>query len=247
MMAAGEKERPAAVGKVHAYQSMGTLDGPGVRFVVFLRGCPLRCAYCHNPDTWEQKGGMEVSAQEVYERIERCRSYFGRRGGVTVSGGEPLMQADFLRELFSLCRKAGIHTALDTSGCLYSPKIDEVLDLCDLVLLDVKATEEEAYRRLCKGSLRDVLRFWDVLEAKKIPTWIRHVVVEGLNDTEEEMAGLRALLQGRKCVERVELLPFRKLCLEKYERLGIAFPLEDFPETSKAVIRRQEELLGFQK
>lgn len=233
-------------GRIHSYQSMGTLDGPGIRFVLFLQGCPLRCACCHNPDTWEMSGGRLVEADEVWDRVLRCRPYFGERGGLTVSGGEPLMQPEFTAELFRRCRREGIHTCLDTSGVRLDDAVQELLDVTDLVLLDIKRATNAQYRDFAGCSLDAPMRFLEELERRSIPTWIRRVIIPGLTDGEDDLRQL-AEISKLACVERVELLPFRKLCLEKYQSLGIPFPLADTDEPSDDDIRRlHEQMLSFQ-
>lgn len=218
-------------GYIHSFQSMGTLDGPGVRFLVFMQGCPLRCGYCHNPDTWDKEAySITASPEEVLAKVLRYRNYFGADGGITVSGGEALMQAEFVRVLFELCREEGIHTCLDTSGCIWNEEVEKLLDVTDLVLLDVKMTTEEDYRTYTKGSLKQTLFFLGELERKKIPTWIRHVVVPGFNDDREDLERVKLLVDGYTCVRKIDMLPFRKLCKEKYERLGIEFPFDKYEE-----------------
>lgn len=232
-----------ATGNIHSIQTLGTLDGPGVRCVIFLQGCPLRCLYCHNPDTWEQAGGTQMDTRKVLEKVLRCKAYFGKDGGVTVSGGEALLQPEFVTELFTLCQEQGVHTALDTSGCILNEQVLRLLDVCDLCLLDVKACREEAYRALCGGSLNQTLRFLQTLEDKKIPVWIRQVVVPGQNDKPEDIEKLKALVSPFGCIEKIELLPFRKLCATKYERLGIPFPLAQTPEAEESDVARLQALL----
>ena len=229
-------------GKIHSFQSLGTVDGPGVRFVVFMHGCNLCCGYCHNIDVC--RGKYEVfSAEEVFEKIKRYKSYFGKDGGVTVSGGEPLLQAGFVKELFTLCKNDGIHTALDTSGSLWNEDVSSLLDVCDLVLLDVKMTNDADYQKYIGCSISAPLAFLEELEKRKIPTWIRHVVVNGLNDTEENIYALNTLLEEKTVVEKIELLPFRKICEEKYKNMGIPFPFADYPETTKDAINTLKEYL----
>lgn len=242
-----EGKRPETAGRIHSIQTLGTLDGPGIRYVVFLQGCPLRCSCCHNPDTWPLEGGTERTAAELMEEILRYRSYFGREGGVTVSGGEALLQPEFTAELFALCRAEGIGTCLDTSGCSVSEAVKELLSLTDLVLLDIKYTTEEEYRRYVRGSYGRTLEFLELLQEKGIQTWLRQVIIPGLNDTEENLGRLARIAASHPCVKRTELLPFRKLCTTKYESLGIEFPFRDYPEADKKTIdrlsRRLEELL----
>ena len=227
-------------GYIHSFQSLGTVDGPGVRAVVFASGCPLRCAYCHNPDTWRMKDGTPTDAEELAQRITRLGPYI-KNGGVTFSGGEPLMQAEFFTCLAKLLKNEGLHLALDTSGCILNDGVKELLSYIDLVLLDIKFTSEDDYNRYTGGSFKDVIDFLDLIEAVGKSVWIRHVVLPGLNDTEKDIKALRELLRPYKCIEKVELLPFKKLCLEKYEALGIDFPLADLPECSEEKI---EELYG---
>ena len=208
---------------------MGTVDGPGVRAVVFLDGCPLRCAYCHNPDTWERREEHLTDAHELAARILRLYPYI-KHGGVTLSGGEPCVQAEFAAEVAGLLKEKGLHVALDTCGEIDSPAVDRLLSLTDLVLLDVKMTTEEDYRRYTGGSFSRVMAFLEKLEGLGKATWIRHVVVPTLNDSEEDVQRLAALIRPFSCIQRVELLPFKTLCVEKYRALGIAFPLEGTPQ-----------------
>ena len=228
-------------GRISSYESLGAVDGPGLRFVVFFQGCPLRCACCHNPETWEFNGGQKATVEELMKKIQRCRSYFGREGGVTASGGEPLLQPGFLTELFSRCREQGIHTALDTSGCRLDSAVERVLKVTDLVLLDMKFTSEEEYRSYTGGSLAQTLRFLERLEQKNIPVWLRQVVIPSLNDSRESIGRVKETARSYRCVQRLEFLPFRKLCLEKYESMGISFPLAHLPECSPERIKELEE------
>ena len=216
-------------GRVHSFQSMGAVDGPGLRCVVFLQGCPLRCVYCHNPDTWEFGAGQSVTPQEMVKKILRFRPYL-KRGGVTVTGGEPLSQPEFVRELFALLRENGIHTALDTSGAGGRKRARAVLEVTDLVLADVKFLTDEEYRRYCGADFSQIREFLSLTREMEKPLWIRQVIVPGLNDDPRRMKRLADLLREYPNVERIELLPFRRLCLEKYEALGIPFALADTPE-----------------
>ena len=225
-------------GRTHSFQSLGTVDGPGVRAVVFLQGCPLRCACCHNPDTWDLGGGKIVSAEEIFRKIQRLRAYFGKDGGVTVSGGEPLLQADFVSELFSLCRADGISCALDTSGCVYNESVEHLLSLTDLVLLDYKYTNDTDYKKYTGMSMQSAEDCLARLDALGKQVWIRQVIIPTLNDSEESVRRLYALSERYSCIEKTELLPFRKLCVEKYRALGIDFPLEKIPEASEELIER---------
>ena len=215
-------------GRVHSFQSLGTLDGPGLRSVVFLQGCPLRCGFCHNPDTWDFSGGEIMEAADVAARVRRYKPYFGAEGGLTVSGGEALAQAGFVAELFERCHRDGIHTCLDTSGCLQAKEEAVLLAHTDLCLLDIKFTTDEEYIRYTGGHLDTVLAFLSRLEAAAVPVWIRQVIVPGLNDTTEQIDQLSALIAPYHNIRRVELLPFHKLCLEKYQAIGIPFPFDRY-------------------
>ena len=213
------------MGRIHSVQSLGTVDGPGVRCVIFMQGCPLRCICCHNPDTWDFAGGEETDTDELCRRILRFRSYFGKNGGVTVSGGEPLMQAEFVTELFCKLKKNGIHTALDTSGCVLNENVRKLLDVTDLVLLDHKYPTEAEYFANTRAHLAAVEAFLFELDRRSIPTWLRRVIIPGKTDSETSVRSLNETAQNFRCVEKIELLPFRNLCQEKYDALGIPFPL----------------------
>lgn len=230
-------------GKIHSIQSLGTVDGPGIRGVVFMQGCPLRCGYCHNPDTWDRDGGEVTTPEEVFQKIRRFRPYFKKDGGITVSGGEPLLQAEFVKELFALCKADGIHTCLDTSGCVMNEKTDALLELTDLVLLDIKMTNDADYREHIGCPMEKPVAFLDRLEERNIPVWIRQVIVPGVNDTEENIARLNGLLKGRKNIERVQLLPFKKICTTKYENMGIPFPFDRYPHCPPETVERLSALV----
>lgn len=221
------------LGRMHSFQSLGTVDGPGVRSVVFLQGCPLRCPYCHNPDTWDKNDGTLVSADEVFQRILRYKSYFGETGGVTVSGGEPLLQAEFVTELFKLCKGDRLSTALDTSGIFLDERVEKLLAVTDIVLLDIKFSDTEKYEKYIGVPLETVLHFLQYLNEKHKRVIVRQVITPAVNDSEADMQALCNLLSPFSCVEKVELLPFMKLCREKYTAMGIPFPFDKF-ETGNA-------------
>ena len=224
------------IGRIHSFESFGTVDGPGIRFVVFLQGCPLRCQYCHNPDTWGA-GGQEYTVEDVVQRAIRYKNYFGDKGGITLSGGEPLLQAEFVQEVFSLCREQGIHTCLDTSGCLLTEEVKAALALTDRVLLDVKYTNDTDYRAYVGCSYAAVLDFLAYLDAQNISTTLRMVIIPTRNDTVENIAALRELAATHPCVDGVELLPFRKICQVKYDEMGISFPFAHLPEPTVEKMR----------
>ena len=231
-------------GRIHSLQSLGTVDGPGVRFVVFMQGCPLRCGCCHNPDTWDLSGGREYDSAGILTRILRCRDYFGKDGGVTVSGGEPLMQAEFVRELFLLCRENGINTCLDTSGCLLDDRVHALLDVTDRVLLDMKYTDEESYRKYVGCSMEKPLVFLDELNRRQIPVWLRQVTIPGKSDDEANILRLREIARSHPFVDKVELLPFRKICQMKYDNMGIEIPFGGIPEPSRELMEKLNGILN---
>lgn len=230
-----------ANGRIFSIESMGLVDGPGIRTVVFFRGCPLRCVFCHNPDSWANDG-EEISAEELMKKILRFRPYFERSGGgITCSGGEPLLQKDFLIDLLTRCKQAGIHTCLDTSGVGVGG-YDEILPLCDLVLLDVKATNEKEYRTLCNGELCKTEEFIKAINRHKTPVVVRRVVIPNVNDTDEAMIALRDYVEKNlPTAIKVELLPYHKMGVYKYKALGLCDPLENTPPMDKQTTKDFQE------
>ena len=233
----------AIKGRVHSIQSLAAADGPGVRFAVFLQGCPLRCGCCHNPDTWEATGGRAYTPQEILQKAIRYREYFGEEGGVTLSGGEPLLQADFAREVFALCHGEGINTCLDTSGSVWNQSVQALLEETDRVLLDIKYTNDADYRKYVGCGIEAPLAFLDYLNQHKISITLRQVIIPTLNDNAENIGALKQIAQAHPCVDKIELLPFRKLCRIKYDQLGIKFPFGELPEPSREKMLELEELL----
>ncbi len=232
------------MGKVSSIQTLGTLDGPGVRFVVFLQGCNLRCGCCHNPEAQPSEGGTEYSAEQIVQRALRYREYFGRDGGITLSGGEVLLQAAFAKRIFELCHENGINTCIDTSGSITDKEAEALLDVTDHVLLDIKYTDDDAYRKYAGCSLEKPLEFLGLVNERGIPTTVRQVIIPTLNDTKENIEALKAITQKFPCVVKTELLPFKKLCSSKYEKLGREFPFGDIPEPSKELMDTLSVLLN---
>ena len=224
--------------KISSFQSLGTVDGPGVRAVVFMQGCPLSCHCCHNPETWDINAGQEICAQELFDKILRCKNYFGSKGGVTFSGGEPLLQADFLIQFIPLLKSEGIHIALATSGCILNKKVKDLLSLCDLVLLDYKYTNEADYLKYTGMEKSKADEFLEFLSEISKPTWIRQVIIPDINDSIGSVKKLYSLKEKYSCIEKIELLPFRKLCSEKYKEQGITFPFGNIREATKEDIER---------
>ena len=232
------------LGNINSIQTLGTLDGPGVRFVLFTQGCNLRCGCCHNPDTWSITGGTQYTAEELVLRATRYRSYFGEDGGVTLTGGEPLMQTEFARELFSLCHEAGLNTCLDTSGSILNDDVKALLQVTDRVLLDVKYATDKLYREHVGCSIETPLAFLDYLNEKSIPTTLRQVVIPTLNDNEENTEFLKNLIESHRCIDKIELLPFKKICKVKYDKMSIPFSFDKFDTPSAAECTKREAELN---
>lgn len=236
-------------GRIHSFESFGTVDGPGIRYVVFLQGCPLRCQYCHNPDTWGT-GGKEYTAEQVVSQAMRYKNYFGEKGGVTVTGGEPLVQIDFVIELFTLFKSKGIHTCVDTSGITFNPdsslsvdKHKALLEVADLFLVDIKHIDNEACKRLTGQSNKNTLAFLKFLSDNNKPTWIRQVLVPGITDGEEDLKKTRAFIDSLRSVERVEVLPYHTMGEVKYEKLGLEYPLKGIAPPSKERVAGAKRIL----
>ena len=223
------------VGHIHSIETFGTVDGPGVRFVVFFQGCPMRCLYCHNPDTWVAGAGNTFTPSELMAKMLRNVAFY-QTGGITATGGEPLLQLDFLIELFTLAKENSIHTCLDTSGITfhkapaYLEKIDRLLAVTDLVMLDIKHASDAAHQALTGCSNTPVLAFAEYLNEKGIAMRVRHVLVPGYTDSEADLATLGRLLQRFSNLEKIEVLPYHTLGKAKYENLGMPYPLGDTPQ-----------------
>lgn len=237
-------------GRIHSLESFGTVDGPGVRFVVFVQGCPMRCAYCHNPDTWDMHAGTLMEADEIIEQYERNVSFY-KGGGITVTGGEPLMQVDFLTELFTLAKAKNIHTCIDSSGIAFQPdnavwmkKLDDLLALTDLVMLDIKHIDPEKHRELTAQPNDKILAFAEYLSEKGIAIWIRHVVVPGITDDDQYLYKLGHFIGGLKTLKALDVLPYHTMGKVKYEKLGIPYKLEGVEAMDKdKVIEKKQVIL----
>lgn len=231
-------------GKIHSFESCGTVDGPGIRFVVFMQGCPLRCQYCHNADTWQIDEGKEYSLEELVKEIVKYKSYMRfSGGGVTLTGGEPLLQAEFVKEVFRACHKEGIHTALDTSGFLYNEKSKEVLSETDLVLLDIKNFNKERYKEVTGAELTPTLQFLDYTREKDILVWVRYVLVPTLTDNLADIEAMAEYLKGYPNVERIELLPFHKMGEFKWEERGLDYRLKEVKEPEEKLVAAVRKIL----
>ena len=258
------------MGKIHSLETFGTVDGPGVRFVVFFQGCPMRCQYCHNPDTWNIEDGEEMSAEEIITRFERNRSFY-QTGGITATGGEPMLQLDFLTELFTKAKEKGIHTCLDTSGIIFPEKqiesektgetemnltgidadtrtdrmqkIEQLMSVTDLVMLDIKHIKDEEHQKLTGQSNRNILAFARYLDYIGKPVWIRHVVVPGITFDREELTELGKFLKTLHNVEKLEVLPYHSIGKVKYDNLGMDYILKGTPQLTKAEAKEAEEII----
>ncbi len=231
-------------GRVHSIQSLAATDGPGVRFAVFLQGCNLRCGCCHNPDTWNISGGTEYTPVEIVEKAKHYREYFGEDGGITISGGEPLLQPEFVKEVFKLCRQEGINTCLDTSGSIFNDRICEALEYTDRVLLDIKYTDDALYHQHVGCGMQKPLEFLDYLQEHKIPVTVRQVIIPTLNDNEENIFKLKDICSAHSCVDKIELLPFRKMCKVKYDNMGINFAHGHLPEPEPERMKDFEAIIN---
>lgn len=216
----------SVIGRIHSIESFGTVDGPGIRFIVFMQGCPLQCLYCHNPDSWDvvHPTNYQMTPDELLAEAMKYKSFI-QKGGITATGGEPLLQAAFLTEFFRLCRSEGFHTALDTSGCIFSSQIEKLLEQTDLVLLDVKSIESQQYTTLTGAKLDATLRFLDYLQKIGKDTWIRHVIVPGITDNDELLNKLADYLSRYSVVKKVELLPYHIMGVNKYEQMNLEYKL----------------------
>lgn len=233
-------------GKIHSIETFGTVDGPGIRFVVFMQGCPMRCLYCHNPDTWDTSVGEEIGADEILRRYDRYRNFL-KNGGLTVTGGEPLGQIDFVTELFRRAKEKNIHTCLDTSGITFSPnmreKFDALIENTDLVMLDIKHIDDAEHKKLTGRSNAPVAEFAEYLDEKNAPVWIRHVLVPGITDGEKHLKELGSFIGGLKNVKALDVLPYHDMGKGKYEALGLDYPLKDTAPATKEEARRAREII----
>ncbi|MBQ9673903.1 MAG: pyruvate formate lyase-activating protein [Ruminococcus sp.] len=239
-------------GYVHSLESFGSVDGPGVRFVVFLQGCAMRCQFCHNPETWEGRG-KQWTAKDLYNKVKNYRKYWGKTGGITVSGGEPLLQMGFVTEFFKYAKQQGIHTAIDTAGQPFSEnpqwleRFENLMQLTDLVLLDLKDMDETAHKKLTGVSNKNILKMARWLSDHGKPMWIRHVLVPGLTDREDDLNSMHEFISSLKTVERVEVLPYHTLGLFKWDNLGIDYPLKGIPSPTEEQVERANKLLHTDK
>ncbi|MCT4632562.1 MAG: pyruvate formate-lyase-activating protein [Firmicutes bacterium] len=232
------------VGKIHSIETCGTVDGPGVRYVLFLSGCPLRCKYCHNPDTWAGKSNFEMTVSEVMKDLISYKEYFGRKGGLTVSGGEATLQTEFVKELFKECKKENIHTCLDTSGYCNIDSVKELLEYTDLILLDIKQMDPEKHRKLTGVRNEKILEFAKYLEKENIDTWIRYVLVPGHTDDMDDVDKLKNFIKDMDNVKKVEVLPYHRLGVEKWNQLGLDYQLEGVLEPSEESVEKVSALLN---
>ncbi len=236
-------------GRIHSLQSFGTVDGPGVRYVVFMQGCPMRCQYCHNPDTWVYDAGEEYESSYIIEQYERNKGFYNG-GGLTVTGGEPLLQIDFVLELFTLAKEKDIHTCIDTSGITYRPenteyneKLKKLLAVTDLVMLDIKHIDPEHHKLITGHTNEGILAFANLLSDMNVDIWVRHVVVPGLTDDDKYLEELGYFIGGLKSLKALDVLPYHDLAKPKYENLGIDYVLKDVPPLEKSVALEKKKVI----
>ena len=239
-------------GYIHSKESFGTVDGPGIRYVLFMQGCPLRCIYCHNPDTWQVGSGTPITVDEVIEEFNKNKPFY-KKGGITVTGGEPLLQIDFLTELFKRARSENIHTCIDTSGIVYNPqnkdlteKLDQLLNYTDLVMLDIKHIDTKKHKDITGAGNENILEFAKHLEKANIPLWVRHIIIEGYTDKPEDLIALGEFIGKLKNLKALDVLPYHTMGVGKYTELGISYPLEGMEAlpVSKAVESKKYILQG---
>lgn len=235
-------------GRIHSVESFGTVDGPGIRYVLFMQGCPLRCLYCHNPDTWDLSGGREITVQEVLSEYNKNRDFYAK-GGITVTGGEPLLQVDFLTELFKAAKSENIHTCIDTSGITFNPestdKIDNLLQYTDLVMLDIKHIDNDEHTKLTGKSNKNILQFAKHLEKLKKPVWVRHIIVENITDNPEHLKELGRFIGSLKNLAALDVLPYHTMGVNKYKELNIPYALEGVPALPlKEAVKAKQHILN---
>lgn len=236
-------------GFIHSIESFGSVDGPGIRFLIFLQGCPMRCQFCHNPDSWKTGVGEEWYADDLLDKAERFRSYWGDKGGITVSGGEALLQIDFLLELFEKAHQRGINTCLDTSAQLFTQKgvffekFERLMQVTDTILLDIKHIDDEEHRKLTRHSNQNILDCARYLSDIKKPVWIRHVLIPGITDKDEYLVQLRDFLKTLDNIQRIDVLPYHTMGIYKYEKLGIDYPLKEVNPPSADRVENAKRIL----
>lgn len=244
------------IGHIHSIETFGTVDGPGTRFVVFFKGCPMRCAYCHNPDTWEMTGGEDHTVEDIMEYYDQNKEFYMNGGGLTATGGEPLVQIDFLIELFTAAKAKGIHTCLDTSGIMFRrnqpevfAKFEKLCTVTDLVMLDIKHIDPEGHKELTKQPNDNILDFAQYLAEKNMPIWIRHVIVPGITDQEDELTRLGYFIGGLPNLKALDVLPYHTMGEAKYKNLGLEYPLTGVSAltSNEAIIAKGHIIDGIKK
>ncbi len=232
-------------GRLHSFETFGAVDGPGIRTVVFLQGCPARCAYCHNPDTWDLHGGNEIETKQIVDRAKRGMSYYGEKGGVTFSGGEPLLQGEFLIQTMGALKKVGINSIIDTSGTYIDEFTEKVIEECQMVLLDVKHTDPEKFWELTGKKQETLLKLIELINKHEKHVWVRQVIVPGINDKEANIKALNEFIKKIKHVDKVELLGYHNLGIEKYERLGMKYRLKDVEPMDRSKLNELSALVKY--
>lgn len=232
-------------GFIHSFESLGTVDGPGIRFIVFMQGCPLRCQYCHNPDTWNMKDAKhECTPEEVIQKVQNVKQYFGRKGGITISGGEPFLQAKFVKDTFKILKEQGIHTCVDTSGHYLNDSVKEALEYTDLILLDIKSIDKGVHKELTTKELDNTLEFMEYLQSINKPVWIRHVLVPGFTDNDDHLRILADYLKKFNNIQRIDVLPFHQLGEFKWEELRLEYKLKNTTPPTRDRVENAKQILA---
>ena len=241
--------KTSQTGRIHSIETFGSVDGPGIRFIIFLQGCHMRCAYCHNPDTWSTDGGSDMTVGELLDKAERYRAYWGEDGGITVSGGEALLQTDFLLSLFREAKRRGISTCIDTSAQPFTrqepffSQFEELMKVTDTILLDIKHIDTERHKALTGWKNENILDCAAYLSSIRKPVWIRHVLVPGHTDSDAQLTALNTFLQKLHNIQKIEVLPYHTLGIYKWEKLQMDYRLKDVPTPSEDAVRHAQEIL----
>ena len=232
-------------GYIHSIETMGLVDGPGIRVVIFMQGCPLRCLFCHNPDTWKKSENYLTTSKEIVDTVRKYRSYIEDNGGITLSGGEPLYQSEFTLDILKMCKKAGIHTCLDTSGVGYDKKyLEDILKYTDLIILDIKAIDEDNYKKMTGKSMEEFNYFLNKVQKLQKKLWLRQVIVPTINDDIDYIKRLKKYISKIRNVEKVELLPYHTMGVDKYKKLNLKYRLDHIEAMDKEKCSELEKLLN---
>lgn len=242
-----ERSTDMITGRLHSFETFGAVDGPGIRTVVFLQGCPARCLYCHNPDSWNSRGGNEIETKAIVDRAKRGATYYGKDGGVTFSGGEPLWQGEFLIQTIKALKKVGINSIIDTSGTYVDEFTEDAVRECQMLLLDIKHTNPSEFYRIAGRKQEYLFELIDIINRQEKHVWVRQVIVPGINDTEEYIESLNGFMEKIKYIDKVELLGYHTMAVNKYEKLDMVYRLKDVPAMDKERLKELNSLVRYKK